>query len=379
MISAIPTTTNESPVSPCDADRRGDAAERDLPRRAVHERRAEEQRGGAERADDEVLEPRLERALEVVVDRAHDVERDREPLEREEERHEVRGADEERHAARRREEEREELRHVVVAAASRVGARVLPAADDVLRREERRGEPDGEDDDLAERRSSGRGSRRRRRSCGRRRCRRRARSARTMPAMKPAAATPMPADAPRGARHEHGAEERDERRADQREDRASANQSMCGVLSSLEPALDGRGRARAEEGVVADRRRPGREEEQPGTRAARRARARPAAGRAPRRQTVEPRASCRTAEISRSMYIAASTIAPAPIAAHHQARWKTPARMRNSPANDRRAGHGERDHADASSAASRAPVGRAPSRRAAGTRRSSSAARRRRR
>ena len=32
------------------------------------------------------------------------------------------------------------------------------------------------------------------------------------------------------------------------------------------------------------------------------------------------------------MYIAASTIAPAPIADHHQARWKTPARMRNSPA-----------------------------------------------
>ena len=33
------------------------------------------------------------------------------------------------------------------------------------------------------------------------------------------------------------------------------------------------------------------------------------------------------------MYIAASTIAPAPIAAHHQARWNAPARIRNSPAN----------------------------------------------
>ena len=33
------------------------------------------------------------------------------------------------------------------------------------------------------------------------------------------------------------------------------------------------------------------------------------------------------------MYIAASTIAPAPIAAHHHARWKAPARIRNSPAN----------------------------------------------
>ena len=34
------------------------------------------------------------------------------------------------------------------------------------------------------------------------------------------------------------------------------------------------------------------------------------------------------------MYIAARTIAAAPIAAHHQARWKTPARTRNSPAKD---------------------------------------------
>ena len=37
--------------------------------------------------------------------------------------------------------------------------------------------------------------------------------------------------------------------------------------------------------------------------------------------------------MARSMYIAASTIAPAPIAAHHHARWNEPARMRNSPAN----------------------------------------------
>src|SRR5213592_4330931 len=41
----------------------------------------------------------------------------------------------------------------------------------------------------------------------------------------------------------------------------------------------------------------------------------------------------RTAEISRSMYIAASTIATAPTTAQPQPCWKTPARIRNSPAN----------------------------------------------
>ena len=72
--------------------RRGAAivVERELAGRAVDERPAEEQRRRADRADDQVLEPRLERAGQVDVDRAQDVERDREPLEAEEQRHQVR-------------------------------------------------------------------------------------------------------------------------------------------------------------------------------------------------------------------------------------------------------------------------------------------------
>src|SRR5207248_8549358 len=69
-----------------------------------------------------------------------DVEGDREPLEREEERHEVRGADEERHSRRRREQEREELRDVLVV-----------ETDDVLLREQRSAERDGAEDRLRER------------------------------------------------------------------------------------------------------------------------------------------------------------------------------------------------------------------------------------
>ena len=78
-------------------DRGGDPLERELPCRAVDEREAEEQHRRAEAADDEVLQARLERADEVDVDRAHDVEADREPLEREEERHQVVRGDEEGH------------------------------------------------------------------------------------------------------------------------------------------------------------------------------------------------------------------------------------------------------------------------------------------
>ena len=57
-----------------------DPLERELPRRAVDERGTEEERSGAEAADDEVLEPGLQRAHDVDVDGAEDVERDREPL-----------------------------------------------------------------------------------------------------------------------------------------------------------------------------------------------------------------------------------------------------------------------------------------------------------
>ena len=69
-------------------------------------------------------------------------------------------------------------------------------------------------------------------------------------------------------------------------------------------------------------------------RAARRPRARRGAGRAPRRAPPGPTSWWRTPEIARSMYIAASTIAAAPITAQAQPCWKTPARIRNSPAKD---------------------------------------------
>src|SRR5207245_1753595 len=96
--------------------------ERELARRAVDERRAEEQERRAEAADDQVLEPRLERAFELDVDRAEDVERDREPLEREEEGHQVVRADEERYARTGRGEEGVVLGDVLAAAAFGVGA-----------------------------------------------------------------------------------------------------------------------------------------------------------------------------------------------------------------------------------------------------------------
>ena len=99
----------------------GDLVEAQLAGRAVDERRAEEQRRRADRADHEVLEPRLERADQVDVDRAQHVERDREPLEAEEERHQVRGLDEERHAGAGRREQDVVLGDVLLAHRLAVG------------------------------------------------------------------------------------------------------------------------------------------------------------------------------------------------------------------------------------------------------------------
>ena len=96
----------------------------------------------------------------------------------------------------------------------------------------------------------------------------------------------------------------------------------------------------------------------PGDRGSARPRARAGRRRAARRTASSPRRRssaasvtagpgswCSTPEISRSMYIAASTIATAPTTAQPQPCWKTPARIRNSPANERRERHRERDHA----------------------------------
>src|SRR3954447_6950970 len=65
---------------------------------AVDERRSEEQDRGPEAADDQVLESRLKPTEQVAVDRAQDVERQREPLEAEKERQQVVRRHEERHA-----------------------------------------------------------------------------------------------------------------------------------------------------------------------------------------------------------------------------------------------------------------------------------------
>ena len=83
-----------------------DRGEAELPGRAVDERGAEEQHRRPERADDQVLEPRLERGLAVGVHRAEDVEADREPLEPEEEREQVPRGDEEEHPRAGRGEQR---------------------------------------------------------------------------------------------------------------------------------------------------------------------------------------------------------------------------------------------------------------------------------
>ncbi len=82
--------------------------------------------------------------------------------------------------------------------------------------------------------------------------------------------------------------------------------------------------------VSADRRRPDRQREQAGDERDEDRRAPPAAGRAPRRVTAGRGLRCSTAEISRSMYIAASTIATAPTTAQPQ------------PAGRRRRGSGTR-------------------------------------
>src|SRR5262249_44609473 len=140
-------------------------------------------------------------------------------------------------------------------------------------------------------------------------------------------------DAASRPRHEHRAEEREERGADEREDRAQPEpvDGRC-VQGHLNPLLTA---AVGESGVnewwliPAGQTESASSTPTSGTMSA----SSPGRRSSAASETVEPRASCRTAEIKRSMYIAASTIAPAPITAQNHARWKTPARMRNSPAN----------------------------------------------
>src|SRR5438093_996576 len=99
---------------------------------AVDECGPEQQHGGAEPADDQILERCLEPAEPVAIDRAEDVERDREPFQREEQGHQVVRADEEHHPASRRREERVVLADVILppALAIRDGCCEQPRARD---------------------------------------------------------------------------------------------------------------------------------------------------------------------------------------------------------------------------------------------------------
>ena len=112
MIMARPKTSSAS----CSGPRRQSRQSRSHPsrRRPAPRRTAE---GGAEAADDQVLQRRLQAAEPVAIDRTEDVQGDREPLQRQEQRHQVVRGDEEHHSAAGRREQRVVLADVVLAPA----------------------------------------------------------------------------------------------------------------------------------------------------------------------------------------------------------------------------------------------------------------------
>ena len=81
---------------------------------AVDEGGSEQQYCGAKSADDEVLQRRLQAAEPVAIDRAEDVQADREPLQRQEERHQVVRAGEEHHSGSRSRKKRVVLADVIL-------------------------------------------------------------------------------------------------------------------------------------------------------------------------------------------------------------------------------------------------------------------------
>src|SRR6185312_10333637 len=242
--------------------------------------------------------------------------------EREEQHHEVGGADEEDHPGAGGEQEGEELRDVVVAPGE---IRVAAPGGDVLDREQRRREAQGAENDLPERGPAVAVE-------GARDDRVPVRAVDVEPDREhDPRRESRGGDAGRdrtaeGARHEHRAEERDERRPHQREHRPEAEPVdvrrvqahlnwpltvAAGLWPKKEWWLIPAGQAERKSSPATS-----------GTTSA----SSPGRTSSASSATVDPRASCRTAEISRSMYMAASTIAPAPIADHHHARWNTPAR-----------------------------------------------------
>ena len=105
-------------------DRVGDAAELGRAGGAVDQRQPVDQRGRAHRADHQVLQPRLQRALAPELRGTEHVERDRQQLEPDEQGHQVLGRDEDRHAQDAEQDER------VVLAMARGAGRRLPQRQD---------------------------------------------------------------------------------------------------------------------------------------------------------------------------------------------------------------------------------------------------------
>ena len=248
IIIARPSTSSESWVSLAAAI----LSKLSWPGRAVDERRAEEQRRRADGADHEVLQPRLERADEVDVDRAHHVERDREPLEPEEERHQVRRLHEERHPGARGCEQRVVLGDVLLAHPLAVG-------------DEHGDEPAARDDDLRGRGPAvavDRVARRSRRRAGS--SRRRGSRTRT-PSRSRAPQTTAEAARRDALGQKTATSSSSATAASSDSDGESANQSTCGFWITGSPRSEalscGRRRARTER-MAADRVRPGREHEQ---------------------------------------------------------------------------------------------------------------------
>ncbi len=94
---------------PAPGQLRGDPAEVGRAGRAVDHRQAVEQRRRADRADDQVLQPRLQRVLAAHFRGAEHIQRDRQELEADEQRDGVLGRGEQRHAGDGREQQRVEL------------------------------------------------------------------------------------------------------------------------------------------------------------------------------------------------------------------------------------------------------------------------------
>ena len=263
---------------------------------------------------DQVLEARLERRSSVDVDRAEDVQRDREPLERRGTASSGCGLEQEAHAGGGRGEQRVVLGDVRAAHRSRVrdehGERRRRRA--MNRRRQRRG---------GRARSRRRRTRRVRR-CGRRRSPRRRRphearerDERAEIAARASAGTSTAASSADGGRGEQRQRRREREPVDVRRRRSRAARRPAS--SGAERRRDGRigsGVGRRDRRAGRDRAaRPTGEQDATSGTSDRQLAAGAGPGRRPRPPSRRPR--CSTPEISRSMYIAASTIATAPTTA----------------------------------------------------------------